>query len=139
MSLYLLDTNIVSDLMHDPDGRAARAARKISRVTPEAQFHISVVVDCELRYGLARKPQQRLQAAYDRTVAMLTVEPLGLDVADHYAQLRSQMATRGYGLDANDTLIAAHALALGATLVSGDAAFARVPGLALENWLSEES
>jgi tRNA(fMet)-specific endonuclease VapC len=39
----------------------------------------------------------------------------------------------------NDTLIAAHALALGATLVSGDAAFARVPGLALENWLGEES
>jgi len=56
MSLYLLDTNIVSDMMRNPQGPAARRAIAISRVTPDAQFHTSVIVDCELLYGLARKP-----------------------------------------------------------------------------------
>lgn len=135
MSLYLLDTNIVSDMMRNPQGPAARRAIAIGQSTPEAQFQTSVIVDCELLYGLARKPQARLQAAYERTIATLTVLPLGNDVAQAYANMRNAVSSIGQGLDANDTLIAAHALSLRATLVSADAAFARIPDLKLENWL----
>jgi tRNA(fMet)-specific endonuclease VapC len=61
---------------------------------------------------------------------------LALDpsVCAHYAKLRAFLKQAGTPIGANDTLIAAHALALDATLVSADAAFARVPGLRLENW-----
>jgi tRNA(fMet)-specific endonuclease VapC len=135
MSLYLLDTNIVSDMMRNPQGPAARRAIAISQSMPEAQFQTSVIVDCELLYGLARKPQARLQAAYERTMATLTVVPLGTEVAQTYANMRNAVTSIGQGLDANDTLIAAHALTLGATLVSADAAFTRIPDLKLENWL----
>lgn len=73
------------------------------------------------------------QAAYERTMATLTILPLGTEVAQTYANIRNAVTSIGQGLDANDTLIAA--LALGATLVSADAAFTRIPNLKLENWL----
>jgi len=135
VSLFLLDTNIVSDMMRNPQGPAAQRALAISQAAPETQFHTSVIVDCELLYGLARKPQPRLVAAYERTMATLTILPLNNDVAQTYASMRHAMTTVGHGLDANDTLIAAQALTAGATLVSADSAFSRVPGLQVENWL----
>lgn len=133
--LYLLDTNIISDLMRDPQGAAAQQSMALNRIDSQIRFVTSVVVDCELRYGLARKPQARLQAAYDRTMQTLTVLPLDIEVAQTYAEMRHAMTSKGWGLDANDTLIAAQALALGAVLVSADTAFGRVPGLQVENWL----
>ena len=136
MSLYLLDTNIISDMMRNAQGPAARRVIDITAGNPQALFRTSVIVDCELRYGLARKPQARLLAAYERTMAMLMVLPLELDAAVTYALLRQRLTAGGIGLDANDTLIAAHALTINATLVSADAAFARVPGLQVENWLA---
>jgi tRNA(fMet)-specific endonuclease VapC len=135
MRVYMLDTNIVSDMMRNPQGHAALRAMALSQATPDALLQISVIVDCELLFGLARKPNPRLSAAYERTTSQLTVSGLEPAVAPVYASLRAAMASVGIGLDANDALIAAHALALDATLVSADAAFARVPGLQLENWL----
>jgi tRNA(fMet)-specific endonuclease VapC len=137
VNLYLLDTNIVSDMMRDPQGRAAQRAIEISRSVDNAYFHTSVIVDCEIRYGLTRKPLARLQAAYLRTMATLTIVPLDLAMAQTYADLRHRMTIEGIGLDANDALIAAHAISLNATLVSADAAFTRVPGLRCENWLAD--
>lgn len=136
--LYLLDTNIISDLMRDPQGAAAQQSMALNRIDSQIRFACSVIVDCELRYGLARKPQARLQAAYDRTMQTLTVLPLDIEVAQTYAEMRQAMTSKGWGLDANDTLIAAQALALDAVLVTADAAFSRVPGLRLENWLADQ-
>lgn len=136
MSLYLLDTNIISDMMHNPRGPAAQRALALNQHAADALICTSVIVDCELLYGLARKPLARLLAAYERTIATLTVLPLDNSVSKTYAAMRHSLTATGQGLDANDTLIAAHALTLDATLVSADAAFARVPGLKVENWLS---
>lgn len=68
---------------------------------------------------------------------MTWIDVLALEsaVATHYAELRTLLEQSGTPIGPNDTLIAAHALALGATLVSGNAEFARVPGLQVENWL----
>jgi tRNA(fMet)-specific endonuclease VapC len=65
------------------------------------------------------------------------VEVLALDhpVTRHYAHIRTQLEAVGTPIGGNDTLIAAHALTLGATLVTADAEFSRVPGLMVENWL----
>jgi tRNA(fMet)-specific endonuclease VapC len=136
VSLYLLDTNVISDMMRNPRGPAAQRALTLSQHAADALICTSVIVDCELLYGLARKPLERLLAAYERTIATLTILPLDNNVAKIYAAMRHGLTSTGQGLDANDTLIAAHALALDATLVSADAAFARVPGLKVENWLN---
>jgi tRNA(fMet)-specific endonuclease VapC len=67
----------------------------------------------------------------------LPVMPLDESVGPHYARIRAHLEKAGTPIGANDTLIAAHALALGATLITADAEFSRVPDLALENWLVE--
>ena len=103
--LYLLDTNIISHMMVNADGLAAQCAQRL----------------------IAKDPSVQMSA--------LLVMPLDEAVALHYARLRADLEAKGTPIGPNDTLIAAHALALDATLVSGDAEFCRVPGLRVENWL----
>ena len=131
----MLDTHIVSDMMRNPQGTAAMRAKALSQATPDVLLQISVIVDCELQFGLKRKPNPRLSAAYERTTSNLTISGFEPAVAPVYANLRATLTSTGIGLDANDALIAAHALALDATLVSANTEFNRVPGLKFENWL----
>ena len=65
------------------------------------------------------------------------VLPLDADVVPAYARLRSLLERAGTPIGPNDMLIAAHALALGCTLVTADAEFDRVPGLRVENWAAD--
>ena len=133
--LYLLDTNIISHMMVNADGLAAQCAQRLIAKDPSVQMCTSVVVQCELAFGLAKRPSTRLQKALDFQMASLLEMPLDEAVALHYARLRADLEAKGTPIGPNDTLIAAHALALDATLVSGDAEFCRVPGLRVENWL----
>lgn len=135
-NLYLLDTNIISGLMREPSGSAMARVRALMEAPGEAQICTSVVVQCELLFGLCRLNNRRLHARYEEAMELITVQPLESGSAEHYAKVRAELECRGTPLGPNDLLIAAHALALGAILVSADAAFARVPGLMLENWLS---
>lgn len=132
---YLLDTNIISHMMRETAGVAVRNFAAATATSPDCAISTSTVVLCELQFGLRRVPNPRLGAALERILAGLEVHPLDQSVVPHYASLRTQMEAAGTPLGSNDTLIAAHALALGATLVSADEAFARVPGLQVENWL----
>lgn len=136
MSTLLLDTNIVSDMMRNLQGPAATRAMDYSRAHGAEALCISVVVQCELEYGLRRKPNRRLQAAYENILETLTVLPIEASISPVYAQLRTALDGQGTPMGANDLLIAAQALAIGATVVSADAAFARVPGLQVRNWLA---
>jgi tRNA(fMet)-specific endonuclease VapC len=132
---YLLDTNILSDMMRTPEGRAAQRLRSL--LTGDVSVHLctSVIVQCELLFGLRRRTQPRWHTQYQRLMDSLDVMPLQADAVLHYAQLRTHLELVGTPLSPNDLLIAAHALALDATLVSADVDFARVQGLTLENWL----
>ena len=138
-TLFLLDTNIISDMMRQTTGRASQRFNARALQGGDLKWCTSVVVQCELDFGLLKRPNERLTRAYDRIVPLLEVLPLTPDVAEHYARLRTQLETIGQPIGPNDALIAAHALALDATLVSGDAEFLRVPGLKLENWLEAET
>ena len=137
---YLLDTNIISNMMRDASGVAAQRFGRVIKEVELSYFCTSVVVECELRFGMARKPNPRLELAYDRVMPSLEILPLGSEVADHYAQVRAALERLGTPIGPNDTLIAAHALALDCTLVTGnEAEFRRVPGLRVENWLVEDT
>lgn len=132
---YLLDTNFISALMKDRSGAVTAAVRAWGQNLADCTLVTSVVVQYELLFGLVRHGTPRLQKAYDIQMKNLLVLPLDDAVGSHYARLRAHLEKEGIPLGANDTLIAAHALSLGATLVSGDAEFTRVPGLQVENWL----
>ena len=136
-SIYLLDTNIISALMKDRTGAINANVRAWAQRLPDCRLVTSVVVQYELLFGLARHGTSRLQTAYDIQMNKLPVLPLDAAVGPHYARLRAHLEKAGTPIGANDTLIAAHALALGATLITADAEFCRVPDLALENWLVE--
>ncbi|MFM9879317.1 MAG: PIN domain-containing protein [Burkholderiaceae bacterium] len=136
---YLLDTNMISHMMANPDGIVAKRAQLCMASPALPQLCTSIVVHCELSFGLQKRPSNRLQAALAFQLASVVVLPLDQTVVTHYASLRAQLESVGQPIGPNDALIAAHALALEATLVSADAEFARVPGLKLENWLANET
>ena len=132
MSGYLLDTNIVSALMHQPVGRLAQ---RIARAG-EGNVFISVIVAAELAYGEAKKPSSRLADALAIVLRELDIKPLETNAIRHYARLRRQLERAGTPISGNDMLIAAHARALDATLVTdNEREFARVEQLRVENWL----
>lgn len=133
MVRYLLDTNILSDLVHIPGGRVARRLA----IVGETAVCTSIVVACELRYGAAKKRSPRLSKRVETILGNFEVLPLDKEADRHYAEIRSHVERMGKPIGANDLLIAAHARALDLTLVTdnGDE-FARVPGLSIENWLA---
>lgn len=131
---YLLDTNVISDMMRNPTGAVAQRALAHCAQADSSAICTSVIVQCELQFGLARLTHPKWALQYQRVMQSLEVLPLDEAVAAHYASLRNQLEQLGTPIGPNDTLIAAHALSLGATLVTADGEFARVPGLAVENW-----
>jgi len=129
---YLLDTNIVSDLVRNPHGKVAQRIRKVG----EARVSTSIVVAAELRYGAAKKGSARLSAQLEAVLSVLDVLPFEPPADVMYASLRTSLEQVGTPIGANDMLIAAHALALGCTIVTdNEREFARVRGLPCENWL----
>jgi tRNA(fMet)-specific endonuclease VapC len=130
---YLLDTNILSDLLRNPGGLAAQRVALIG----EATICTSIVVACELRYGAVKKGSARLSERVEIVLGSLEVLPLDKESDRRYAEIRSHLEQRGRPIGPNDLLIAAHALALDLTLVTNNVEeFSRVPGLNLENWLT---
>jgi tRNA(fMet)-specific endonuclease VapC len=129
---YLLDTNIVSDLIHNPHGRVAGHIRKIG----EAQVCTSIIVAAELRYGATRKGSPRLTAQVEAVLGALDVLPFEAPADAAYGLIRARLEQAGKTIGGNDLLIAAQAIALGYSIVTdNDREFARIDGLARENWL----
>ncbi len=133
MVRYLLDTNILSDLLRNPGGNTARRLA----VVGESAVGTSIIVASELRYGAAKKGSPQLTERIGLLLASLEIFPLDKDADQRYAEIRSHLDRAGTPIGPNDLLIAAHALALDLTLVTDNVAeFGRVPGLAIENWLA---
>lgn len=132
--MYLLDTNIVSDMVRRPEGAAAR---RNAAIAPDAVV-TSVIVAAELRFGLELRQSSRLTAQTELVLASLPVLSLDKPADSLYGQLRADLQRRGQLIGSNDLLIAAHALSLGATLVTDNVReFERVDGLFVENWLRD--
>jgi tRNA(fMet)-specific endonuclease VapC len=132
MPLYLLDTNIISDLVRNPQGAAAQ---HVMACQP-AELCTSIIVAAELRYGILRRGSPRLTDAVEAVLARLSIRALEPPVDMHYAAIRHSLEQSGSPIGQNDMLIAAHALSLDAVLVSdNEREFARVLGLRLENWV----
>ena len=126
---FLLDTNTVSYYLRGD----ARVVKHIQALEPR-DLAISAVTVMELRYGAARRRAPRLTAAIDAVLGALTVLPFDTAAAERAGAVRAALEAKGVALGLADSQIAGQALAAGATLVSSDAAFRRVPGLPVRNW-----
>ena len=134
-TVYLLDTNIISDMMRNPGGAAARMAAARARQNAACSMVTSVIVHCEVLFGIRRRTSSKWQQQYDAALEGIEILPLTLEIPSIYASLRGRLEAQGTPIGPNDTLIAAHALSLGAILITADAEFTRVPELKVENWL----
>lgn len=129
---FLLDTNIVSDLVRYPQGRIAAKIGEIG----ETQVATSIIVAAELRYGAAKKASVRLASQLESVLGALEVIPFEAPADASYGTVRVALEAAGTPIGANDLLIAAQALALEMVLVTdNERKFAPVDGLKVENWL----
>ena len=132
--LYMLDTNIVSDLVRNPKGPVLR---HIVRVGSDA-ICVSIITAAELRYGCARKGSPKLLASVEAILGSIQVLAFDVPADAEYGGIRAELEAAGKPIGPNDFLIAAHAYSLGAVLVTANTAeFTRIRGLEVENWLSQ--
>jgi tRNA(fMet)-specific endonuclease VapC len=130
--IYLLDANTLGDLARKPGGRVAESMRMASA----AKIVTSIIVCCEVEYGLAWKKSEKLRAQMEKILGGLEVLDFGAPAHQKYGELRALLRSMGKPIGPNDLFIAAHALALDAVLVTdNEKEFSRVPGLKIENWL----
>ena len=132
MTRYMLDTNIISDLVKNPQGKAAKRIAKVG----ENNICTSIVVAAELRYGCAKSGSKRLLTAVEDLLGEIPALPFDAPADAAYGDIRSALEAAGTPIGGNDMLIAAHARAAGVALATANVdEFKRVPGLKVENWL----
>ena len=130
MTRYMLDTNTVSHLL-----KAHPLVTQRVIALPMAALCISAITEGELLFGLAKRPEaKQLQRVIHELLRRVETQAWDSAVAAHYGVLRASMARQGKSLAALDMLIAAHALSLGAVLVTNDQAFRQITQLVVEDW-----
>jgi tRNA(fMet)-specific endonuclease VapC len=144
---YMLDTDILVDMLRGlkvsraGDERRRRAERIRGRIERAlgggAVLHVSMVTVCELEHGAAKaeNPERERQALYKVLAPFELTDCDAVKMPRHYGNVRRELEAAGQPIGAMDLMIAAHALALGATLVSNNARdFGKVVGLRVVNW-----
>jgi tRNA(fMet)-specific endonuclease VapC len=130
---YMLDTNIITDLIRNPQGKAAKRVAKVG----EDNICTSVIVVAELRYGCAKSGSKRLLQAVEDLLGEIDVLPFDVPADADYGGIRSELEAAVKLIGSNDLLTAAHAYATAATIVTANTDdFKRIRGLKVENWLA---
>lgn len=129
----MLDTNIVSDLIRNPQGKVAKRIAKLG----EDNICTSIIVAAELRYGCAKSGSKQLLKAVEDLLGEINVLPFEVPADTEYGGIRAKLEAAGKPIGGNDLLIAAHAYATGATIVTANTSeFKTILGLNVENWLA---
>jgi tRNA(fMet)-specific endonuclease VapC len=129
--VYLLDTNTVSLALR---GRAPQMVARL-QATEREDVAVSVLTAMELRFGLVKTPSTRAREVVERFLDTIKVMPLDRSIEKPYGEVRAALEAKGRPIGALDTILAAHALALRAVLVTNNVReFRRVRGLRCEDW-----
>jgi tRNA(fMet)-specific endonuclease VapC len=133
--LYLLDINIISELIKNPRGLIFSQIQNVGEDT----VCTSIIVACESRFGAKKKNSQKLIERLEIIFDSMEILPLTHPVEEYYAEIRTDLEQQGKPIGGNDLLIAAHSLSLGLTLVTDNVReFSRVSNLKVENWLKPD-
>jgi len=131
--IYMLDTNIISDVIKHPRGTVSQKIRTL----PKNSACVSVIVAGELRYGAMKKSNDELTRRVEDILRKMAVFDLNYECSVFYGNIRADLEKKGLPIGANDLWIAAHALSLGLIFVTNnEKEFCRVDGLKMENWLN---
>lgn len=130
---YLLDTNILIAMSKERPGLVERLTQY-----PASAIVLSSVVVAEIEYGIAKSArQEHNRRVFDALLAGFSVVPFDTAAARCYGPIRAQLEKQGKLIGPYDLMIAAHAQALGAVLVTDNVSeFSRVEGQAVENWIT---
>lgn len=129
---FLLDTNILSDAIRNPRGAAVKMMRNVRL----SSLCTSSIVSSEMRYGALKNGSQRLLQDVEGLLGWIAVMDYDEESSRAYAEIRTSLERAGKVIGLTDLHIAAHARALGLTLVTDNIReFSRVEGLKIENWL----
>jgi tRNA(fMet)-specific endonuclease VapC len=129
----MLDTNIISDLIRNPQGKAAKRIAKVG----EDKICTSIIVAAELRYGCAKSGSKKLLSVVHELLSEIEVLAFEAPADTEYGAIRTGLEAAGMPIGGNDLLIAAHAIAVEAIIVTANSdEFRRVRGLKVENWLA---
>jgi tRNA(fMet)-specific endonuclease VapC len=136
LPLYLLDTNIVGYLLN---GRSPATRRRYASLEGNAVCAISAITEAEVRFGCERRPlATRLNQEVERLLVSMPSFPWDSAAAKACARLRVHVHSSGKAMEATDMLIAAHAMALNAVLVTRNNDFVAVNSLVrIENWATD--
>ena len=127
----MLDTDTVSFALRGHGNVGAELARRVP-----SELCLSAITVAELRFGADRRRSKKIHAAIRAFVSAVQVIPFDAMAADTFGKVAAALADSGVPIGQMDTLIASHALAVGATLVTNNQKhFAKVRGLHLENWV----
>ena len=130
--LYLPDTNAISAYMR---GSSAALVGRMQQAFLRDELRLSVVVLAEREFGVLKGGGAALRRKLQTLEQLILVEPFTREDARRYAAIRLHLEARAQGIGPFDTLIAAQAVRLGATVVTRNVReFSRVPGLTVENW-----
>lgn len=133
---FMLDTNIVSDAIRNPYGRAAGRMQELG----DERISISAIVASELRFGVRKRNSPRLTSLVESVLDRIAILPYEQTEAVHFADIRWTLEQAGTPIGATDLFIAAHARSLDLTLVTRNIKeFERVPRLRVENWLGDRA
>jgi len=135
-SLYMLDTNMVSYIAN---GHSKAARSRMLNLREDEVVCLSAITEAEIWYGLAKRPEATaLRERMEWFLAAVKILPWGRDEAKSYGALRAKLEFSGKTLGNIDMQIAAHAIALGAVLVTNDRALAQIDDLrATANWATD--
>ncbi|MBK5971255.1 MULTISPECIES: type II toxin-antitoxin system VapC family toxin [Thiorhodovibrio] len=128
-----LDTNICSYILRR---RPEMVIEYFAALSPD-QIWLSAIVAAELRFGAAKLGTAKFAAVIETWLAGFDVRPWPIEATYHYAQVRAALERQGQPIGNMDLMIAAHALAEESVIITNNAReFERVPGLAVETWMS---
>ncbi|MCC6863968.1 MAG: type II toxin-antitoxin system VapC family toxin [Rhodobacteraceae bacterium] len=129
----MLDTNIVSELARNPQGKVFQRIHEHGA----EMICISAITSAELRFGCAKKGSLRLTAQIEAILSSLKVLAFDVPADVEYGCIRTALELAGTPIGPNDLLIGAHARAVDAVLVTAnESEFSRIQGLKVENWLA---
>lgn len=129
---FLLDTNTCIYVINERPPEVVKRFRRYRL----GDLGVSAVTVAELAYGVEKSRSNRNRAALDHFLLPLVIARFDREAALVYGTIRAPLESKGRAIGALDMLIAAHALSLGATLVTNnEREFGRVAGLAVENWV----
>jgi tRNA(fMet)-specific endonuclease VapC len=130
---YLLDTNIFSHIVNNN----AEVFKRFAKADPD-DIGLSIICHGEILFGIQKQTPSAIKLQrINYLLEQIPIVLLNDTVATHYAKIRAELELAGQPIGPNDTWIAAHAMSLGATLVTNNVReFKRIKGLKVENWLT---